>query len=76
MSNATDTMDRKLEHTNIEKLKALYRLETKLDPDQDPQGFYNWAMLNTLINTHNLLIDVLNIQADHSDLTGKLSGGM
>lgn len=69
-------MDRKLEHTNLEKLKTKYNLETKLDADKNPDAFYNWAVLNTLISTHNMLIDVLNVQSDRSDLTGKLSGGM
>lgn len=55
-------MERKLEHLNIDKLKAKYQVETNKDPEDDAQTFQNWALLNTLIASHNLLIDMLNRQ--------------
>lgn len=53
-------MERKLEHLNIDKLKAKYQLETKKNPDEDVPSFQSWALMDTVIAAHNLLIDILN----------------
>lgn len=53
-------MERKLEHLSIDKLKAKYKVETKKNAEDDMHSFHNWAVLNTVVAAHNLMIDMLN----------------
>lgn len=60
-------MDRKLEHLNLGKLKSFYTLETQKDPEENTGEFRDWALLKTMIASHNLLIDILNGQNGNAD---------
>lgn len=69
-------MDRKLEHTSIEKLKSAYTLETGKNPETDVKDFREWATLKTSIAAHNFLIDLINLKAGEDSTYGGLKGNL